>query len=99
MCRFKSLKKSIFFTLAGHLLLGIGHIAFLPPWEGFDETAHYSSIQQIADAGILPRYDSARISRDVEEYKIKPHSHIVVLHRLKKTADLRISPFLNLLRK
>ena len=64
------LKKAIVLILFGHLFLGIGHIAFLPPWEGFDETAHYSSIQQIADTGIIPRYGSARISADVEKYAI-----------------------------
>jgi hypothetical protein len=26
--------------LAGSLLIGIAQIAQLPPWEGFDETAH-----------------------------------------------------------
>ena len=31
------------------LLAGLGWLALLPPWEGFDEAAHYSYIQQIAD--------------------------------------------------
>jgi hypothetical protein len=54
--------------LAGHLLLGIAHVAILPPWEGFDETAHYSYLQQLADRGELPRLGTARMSTDVERY-------------------------------
>ncbi|PYM60955.1 MAG: hypothetical protein DMD79_14360 [Candidatus Rokuibacteriota bacterium] len=52
--------------LAGHLLLGVAHVAILPPWEGFDETAHYSYLQQLADRGELPRLGTARMSTDVE---------------------------------
>jgi hypothetical protein len=57
-------------VLLGHLFLGIAHIALLPPWEGFDETAHYSYLQQIADTFELPRQESARISKNVEEYSL-----------------------------
>ncbi len=49
-------------------LLGFAHIAFLPPFEGFDETAHLSYIQQIADAGTLPRLGRDKLSTDVEGY-------------------------------
>jgi 4-amino-4-deoxy-L-arabinose transferase-like glycosyltransferase len=66
-----SLRQSVLLILCGHLLLGIGYIAFLPPWEGFDETAHYSSIQQIAETGTIPRYGSAYLSAEVEEYSKK----------------------------
>ena len=31
-------------------LVGLAHIAFLPPWEGFDETAHWSYIQELPTA-------------------------------------------------
>lgn len=57
------------FLLSGCLFLGISHIALLPPWEGFDEEAHYSYLQQIADTFSLPRYGRARFSEDVEEYE------------------------------
>jgi hypothetical protein len=53
---------------AGHLLLGLAHIATLPPWEGFDEFAHYSYVQEIADTGSVPRLSTARLSADVERY-------------------------------
>jgi hypothetical protein len=60
---------SIILLLNGYLFLGISHVAFLPPWEGFDETAHFSYIQQIADTGSLPKQNRAKISKEVEEYK------------------------------
>jgi hypothetical protein len=53
---------------AGCLLLGVAHIALLPPWEGFDETAHYSYIQELADTGSVPALETARVSTDVERY-------------------------------
>ena len=49
-------------------MVGTSHILFLPPWEGFDEYAHWSSIQQIADTGRIPYYGIAHISEDVESY-------------------------------
>jgi hypothetical protein len=48
--------------------LGLAHLAFLPPWEGFDEPAHWSSVEQIADTGTLPLYGKARLSADIEDY-------------------------------
>ena len=60
---------SIIFLLIGNLCLGISHVAMLPPWEGFDETAHYSYLQQIADIGTLPRLGKDRLSGDVERYR------------------------------
>jgi hypothetical protein len=53
--------------LAGALLLGFAQIALLPPWEGFDETAHYSYIQQLAETGRWPRFGDP-VSRDIEDY-------------------------------
>ena len=49
-------------------LLGVAHVAFLPPFEGYDEPAHYSYIQQLADLAQIPRLGEARISRDVDDY-------------------------------
>jgi hypothetical protein len=49
-------------------LAGIAHVAFLPPFEGFDETNHFSYIQQIADTGSIPRYGIDKESTDVESY-------------------------------
>jgi hypothetical protein len=52
----------------GCLLLGLAQIAFLPPWEGYDETAHYAYVQEVADTGRLPVLAVSRFSTDVEGY-------------------------------
>jgi hypothetical protein len=43
-------------------------MAMLPPWEGFDETGHYSYLQQTADQRVLPRVDASRMAADIDEY-------------------------------
>ncbi|MFK3644190.1 hypothetical protein [Pseudomonas protegens] len=50
-------------------LLGIAFICFLPPWEGYDEVAHYSYAQQITDTGQPPSVEQGRLAEDVETYK------------------------------
>ncbi len=55
--------------LAAILALGICHLALLPPFEGFDETGHYSSLLQVADTGTLPRLGTARMAQEVEAYQ------------------------------
>jgi hypothetical protein len=55
---------------AGALLLavflfGVARVAALPPFEGYDEVAHWSSIQQIADDGQIPVYGRDHLSVDV----------------------------------
>lgn len=50
-------------------LLGIAFICFLPPWEGYDEVAHYSYAQQIADIGEAPSVAQGRLSANVEAYQ------------------------------
>ncbi|MEM6413706.1 MAG: hypothetical protein AAF720_03520 [Pseudomonadota bacterium] len=52
---------AVFFT-------GCAFILSTPPFEGFDETAHYSSVQLIADEGRIPVYGKDLIARDVNEY-------------------------------
>ena len=53
--------------LLGALLVGLACIALLPPFEGFDETAHYSAIQQFAETGRWPRYGD-KLSRAIDDY-------------------------------
>ena len=55
--------------LAAAALIGLAHVAFLPPWEGFDETAHWSYIQELADTGHPPRYGVDGLSRDTDAYR------------------------------
>ncbi len=53
--------------LAGIYLIGLAHIAVLPPFEGFDETGHYSYLRQIALTGRWTRYGDT-MSADIDAY-------------------------------
>jgi hypothetical protein len=50
------------------LLIGVGRLAVLPPFEGIDEVGHYSSIRQIADTGTIPVLGSSYVGQDVVDY-------------------------------
>jgi hypothetical protein len=52
--------------LLASLLIGLSHIAGLPPFEGNDETAHYSYFEQIAKTGTLPRFGD-KLRQDAED--------------------------------
>jgi len=54
--------------LGAWLLLGLAHISFLPPWEGFDEPAHFSYVQQVAAAGTWPAREESFLAAGVEAY-------------------------------
>jgi len=60
--------------LLASLLIGLAHIACLPPLGGLDEMAHYSYIEQIAKTGTLPRLSNKMIdtirqdAQDVMDY-------------------------------
>jgi hypothetical protein len=54
---------------AGVLLIGIGYLAILPPFEGFDEPAHYSSARQIAYTDTVPIRGHSFIDRFVQDYE------------------------------
>jgi Predicted membrane protein (DUF2142) len=58
---------TVVLLLLASLLIGLGHIALLPPFEGFDETAHYSYIQQVAETGRWPRRGD-KMSKDIDDY-------------------------------
>ncbi len=52
------------------LLLGLSHLLLLPPFEGFDETAHYSRLREVAATqGPPPPLADARLARQVEDYE------------------------------
>src|SRR5262249_45372438 len=57
-----------FLMLAPILLVGIGYLAILPPFEGFDESVHYSSIRQVADTQTLPIFGRSFIDQTVFDY-------------------------------
>ncbi len=49
-------------------LTGVGALTLLPPWEGADETAHWSYIQELADLGHAPRPGVDTLSGDLAHY-------------------------------
>ncbi len=61
-------RTATFLLLLAVFLFGIAHIAALPPFEGYDEVAHWSSIQQIADERHVPVYGRDHLSGDVARY-------------------------------
>jgi hypothetical protein len=54
--------------LAAVFLVGIAALTLLPPWEGADETAHWSYIQELADLGHAPRPGVDTLSADLARY-------------------------------
>jgi hypothetical protein len=75
-------------------LAGIAHVAFLPPFEGFDETNHFSYIQQIADTGTIPRVRIDKASADVEAYQ-GPHAYSASAPYDKVNGGLTYRSFFN----
>jgi len=62
-------KYFLFVYLLGLLLMGLGYLAILPVFEGFDENAHYSSMRQIADIGTIPIYDKSYLDQETIDYQ------------------------------
>jgi hypothetical protein len=67
MSKFGDLQATKALLLIGSLLIGLSFAALLPPFEGFDEIAHYSYIEQIAETGAWPRLNDP-ISAEVSDY-------------------------------
>lgn len=49
------------------LCMWLAYVLVLPPWEGFDESAHYSYIAQLADQGEIPDFRTSTLDGSVEE--------------------------------
>jgi hypothetical protein len=62
------LRRATYPLLLAVAFAGIAHVALLPPFEGFDETAHWSYIQQLADTDRIPVYGQDRLSGDLATY-------------------------------
>src|SRR5215218_10356142 len=59
-----------FFLLAAAMVLaGMSQLLVLPPFEGFDETAHYSYIREIADTHAVPIFGRSTIASIVDDYR------------------------------
>ncbi|MDD2685713.1 MAG: hypothetical protein PHY62_06110 [Gallionella sp.] len=62
-------RKFVFVYLLSLLCIGIGYLSILPLFEGFDETAHYSSLRQISDTGTIPLYGASYLAQEVIDYQ------------------------------
>jgi len=60
--------------LAAVFFAGLAWLFFLPPFEGFDEEAHWSTLSQIASEGRIPVYGVDRLDAGVEAYP-GPHPY------------------------
>jgi hypothetical protein len=65
---------STWILLVAVFLIGVAALTLQPPWEGADETAHWSYIQELADLGHAPRRDVDRLSADIAHYP-GPHPY------------------------
>jgi hypothetical protein len=54
--------------LLSMMLIGIGYISILPPFEGFDETAHYSRLRETKDDPLAIFNRDSFLDRAVVEY-------------------------------
>src|SRR5262249_39520313 len=65
----KTIRNSSLLLAAAIFLIGLGHIALLPPFEGSDEVAHYSSIEQITESGSIPFFGTSHTSGVAVDYR------------------------------
>jgi hypothetical protein len=65
--------KAVSFTFIAYVLclffIGVGYIAITPPFEPFDESAHYAAIRQVADTRTLPLRGQSFLPRDIANYQ------------------------------
>ena len=59
----------LFVYLLALLFIGLGYLAILPVFEGFDENAHYSNLRQIADTGTIPLYGKSYLDQETIDYQ------------------------------
>jgi hypothetical protein len=81
--------------LLASLLIGLAHVAGLPPFEGFDETAHYSYIEQIAKTETLPRFGD-KLRKDAQDFEESLEAaggpgYVTLQYRNLFTADKKIT--------
>src|SRR5437868_12356123 len=72
--------RTIFLLTTAIVLFGVSQILVLPPFEGFDETAHYSYIREIADTHAIPVFGRSTITAGVGDYRRggpMPYSSVV----------------------
>jgi|GEM_PF-4430383 len=75
------------------LLTGIAHIAFLPPFEGFDEIGHYSYIREIVDTGKLPIQGKSHLAQEIIDYRHQAPIHYIVDKKFFKDESITYADF------
>jgi len=65
----KEVQAAAIWLMTATLLVGLGFLAILPPFEGFDESAHFSSIRQIAHTGTMPVSAASALDQFVVNYR------------------------------
>lgn len=53
-------------VVVSFLLVCLTALLILPPYEGFDETAHYSYVSFLADRGAIPHFESTPLDASIE---------------------------------
>ncbi len=56
----------VLLTAASFVSLGLAYLLLLPPYEGFDETGHYSYVSELADRGAITDLRSSPLDATVE---------------------------------
>lgn len=60
----------------GFVSLSLAHVFLLPPYEGFDETAHYSYVSALADRHLVPDFRSTLLDETIQrETEGLPHPY------------------------
>ena len=62
-------RRGFILLLGAVVLVGLAQLLVLPPFEGFDETAHYSYIREIADTRTIPIFGRSTIATVVADYR------------------------------
>ena len=53
-------------TATSFVSLGLAYLLLLPPYEGFDETGHYSYVTELADCGRITDLRSSPLDATIE---------------------------------
>jgi len=62
---------------------GLAYALMLPPWEGYDENAHYAYISQLADTGTIPNLLTDPFDASIE----RPRRRLPVSYRFEPDYD------------
>lgn len=79
--------------VAAILLMGISHIAFLPPFEGFDEIGHYSYIREMASTSRFPLQGESFLAKEIMDYRNQAPIHYIVDKNFYKDKSLNYAEF------